>query len=202
MLEYPRPFHKFIRTKQEINPHDRKLKYKGGDKTKGNSITPHVDSIADESEPAVPSGAENTGYQGGVDGSAHDVIGVDEQHVLQIMHGCFGKRGVFQYKGRSRQDQKTSQGAAYYGQLHQLLSIFPGIFQTVLPNDLAEQDTAGAGNSEAEDGSEVTHYDNEGIGGYRIGTQMADDDGIGGKSHSPYDVVSKGRKGKLDKILE
>lgn len=35
MLEYPRPFHKFIRTQQEINPHNRKLKYKGGDKAKG-----------------------------------------------------------------------------------------------------------------------------------------------------------------------
>lgn len=60
MLQHPRPFGKLIRTQQEIYPQYRKLQQERRHKTKGYCITPHCYGIADKTEPAVPSCAENT----------------------------------------------------------------------------------------------------------------------------------------------
>ena len=48
---------------------------------------PHVDGVAQETETAVPSRSENSGNQRGVYRSAHDIVCIDQKHILQIMHG-------------------------------------------------------------------------------------------------------------------
>ena len=202
MPEHPRPFHEFVRTQQEIDPHDGKLEHKGRNKAKGNGITPHIDGIAEKAEPAVPSRPENAGYQGGVDGGAHDIIGIDEQHIFQIMHGCFGKRSIFQHKGSDGKNQKAAQRAAYDSKLHEFFGVLFGILQPVFPDYLSQKNPARAGYAEAEDGTEVTDHDDKGVGGHRIGAKMADDDGISGKRHAPDNIIAQGRQGKPDKILE
>ncbi len=202
MLQDPWPFDEFIRTQQEVNPHDGKLEHKGCNKAQRDGVAPHINGIADKTEPAVAARPENAGDESGVDGGAHDIVGVDEKHVFQIMHGCFRKRGVSEHEGRYSQNQKASQRAAENGELHQFFRILLCGLQTVFTDYLSQQNAACAGDSEAEDGAEVTHYNYKGIGRHRIGAKVADDDGIGGKSDAPAHIISQCRQGKLYKVLE
>ena len=73
----PGPFYEFIRAKQEIHPQHRQLQHKGNKKAEGHRITPHVDGIADQAETGIAACTEHTGNQRGIDGCAHDVIGID-----------------------------------------------------------------------------------------------------------------------------
>lgn len=49
-------------------------------------IYPHINGIADQSELRITACAEYPGDQGCVYRRTHNIIGIDKQHVLQIMH--------------------------------------------------------------------------------------------------------------------
>lgn len=86
-FEDPGPFHELIGAEQEIDHHYREFKHKCGDEAQWNGVAPHINCIADHTETAVTARAEDTGDQGRVDSSSHNIIGIDQQHIFQIVHG-------------------------------------------------------------------------------------------------------------------
>ena len=80
---------------QKIHPHHGQFQDKSRKKTKRYGITPHIDGVADKAEPTVSARPENTRNQRRIDGCSHDVIGIDEQHIFQIVHGLFRQSRVF-----------------------------------------------------------------------------------------------------------
>ena len=115
MADDPGPFDKFIGAEEKIHPHDRKPQEKGGQKSQRHCVSPHVDGIAEEAEAAVPSGPEDAGDQHGIDGDSHDIIGIDQEHVFQVMHGLRSQVCISQDKGRGCQDDQTAQKSGEYG---------------------------------------------------------------------------------------
>lgn len=83
MMEYPWPFHKLICTEQEVNPQYRKLQDKGRKNPRNTAY--HINGIADQSNFVSPP-ARNTPAIRAVFCRTHNIIGIDKQHVLQIMH--------------------------------------------------------------------------------------------------------------------
>lgn len=60
-----------------VSTNNGQLKDKGSKKAQRNCIAPHINDITDKAEPAVASCPEYAGNQGGVYGSAHDIIGIN-----------------------------------------------------------------------------------------------------------------------------
>ena len=82
MFDDPGPFYKLIGTQQEIHHKHRQLKDESGDKSQGHRIAPHIYRVTDQPETAVAACPEYTGNQSRVDGSTHNIVGIDEEHVL------------------------------------------------------------------------------------------------------------------------
>ena len=89
MSDDPGPFHELVSAQQKINPEDGKLENEGGEKTERHRIAPHINHVANQTETAVAAGTEYARNQRGVDGGSHDVVGVDEQHIFQVVHSRF-----------------------------------------------------------------------------------------------------------------
>ena len=85
-FQNPRPFYKLVCTQQEINQKNRKFEDKRCNKSKRHRVAPHINRIADQSELCVTSGTEYSGNQRRIDGRPHNIIGIDQQHIFQIMH--------------------------------------------------------------------------------------------------------------------
>ena len=85
MLQDPWPFDEFIRTQQEVNPHDGKLEHKGCNKAQRDGVAPHINGIADKTEPAVAARPENAGDESGVDAVSYTHLDVYKR---QRLHYC------------------------------------------------------------------------------------------------------------------
>ena len=88
MLQYPRPFHELVRAQQEVNPKHRKFQHKRGKKAKRHRINPHINRVTDQTKFRVTACTEDSGNQRSIYGRSHDVIGIDQQHIFEIMHCC------------------------------------------------------------------------------------------------------------------
>lgn len=87
-------------------------------------------------------------------------------------------------------------------QSQELSGTFSCFFHLIFADNIAKENTSGTGGSEAEHCPEIAHDDDEGIGGYSICPQMADNDGVHGKGRAPCYIIAEGRQGQSDKVGE
>ena len=202
MLDNPGPFHKLIGAEQEINNHGRKLQHESREESQRHGVNPHIDGIADKTEPAVAARPKNSGNQRRIHSSAHDVVHIDEKHDFQITHSRLVEGGKMDHKGRYDEDDHTADDSGEHRQLQRLSGIFLGLLDLVGADSLTDVDAACAGDGKAEYRTEVTHNHNQGVGSHHVASHMAHDDGIHRKSHAPDHVISQGRQREPHKILQ
>lgn len=181
----PGPLHEFIGAQQEIDGQHRQFEYESGDKAERNRIAPHIDGITDQPETCVSSGTEDACDQGRIDGGAHDIVAVDQQHIFQIVHCRVRQGSEAEYKRRDGEDDHAAYGSGDHGQLYQFGGVYSRAFHVVFPHHVAQQNTACAGCAEAEYGTEIADYDHQGIGGYRIRTEMPENDRVHREGNAP-----------------
>ena len=133
----PGPFDKLVGAQEEIYHQYRQFKDESGDKSQRNRITPHVYGVADQSETAVTAGPEYAGNQGRIDGSTHNIVGVDKKHILQIVHGRVAEVSKIQDKGRHSKHQCTAYGAGDNGEFHQFGGVISGVFHVACAHHIA-----------------------------------------------------------------
>lgn len=202
MSDDPWPFHELVGAQQKIYPENGEFTYESREKSKWHRIAPHVDHVADQTETAVTTCAEYPCDQRRVDGGAHDVVGVDKQHIFQVMHGCLRKLREMQHKRSGEQYKHAADCAGDDGQFHQLGGIFFCALHVPFAHHVSEQYAARAGGAETEYGTEIPDNDHERVCGNRIGSHMPENHRVHGESDAPCDVVAQGRQGESDKILK
>ena len=202
MPDYPGPLGKLIGAQEKIHPHDGKLQHESCQKPQRDGVAPHIYNVTDKAETAVSPCAEDACNQGGIYGSPHHIISIDEKHILEIMHGLVRQMGIAQHQGSGAENDDSADGSGNHRELHQLSRIRAGFFQFVLSDYISQKDTACTGHSKAQYRAEISHYNHKRICRHRICSQMSDDDRVDGKGHTPGNVVAQRRKREPDKIGE
>ena len=150
MLDNPGPFHKLIGAEQEINNHGRKLQHESREEAQRHGVNPHIDDVADKTEPAVAARPENSGDQRRIHSSAHDVVHIDEKHDFQITHSRLVEGGKMDHKGRYDEDDHAADDSGEHRQLQRLSGIFLGLLDLVGADSLTDVDAACTGDGKAE----------------------------------------------------
>ena len=86
--DFQRHLRELVQIQEEIYHRNRQMQDKGGDASHGHDDSPHIDRIADQSEPGIAAGAEYTADDGGTERFADQIVGADKQHEPQVSCAC------------------------------------------------------------------------------------------------------------------
>ena len=106
-----------------------------------------------------------------------------------------------QHERSDGKDQHTADRSGDHSQLENLACVAACQFQIALSHDVAKQDSSCARRTEAQNGTEVAHYDDQGVRCHGIGSQVTQNHGVHGESHTPGDIIEQSRKRQMDEIF-
>ena len=125
---------------------------------------------------------------------SHNIVGVNEKHVFQIMHSGVIQGSKFHHKRSDGKDDQPSKCTGDHSQLQHSGSVSSGFFQVSFSHDLPKKNGSRTCNGKTEYRANVPHHSNQGISGNRVSAKVSQDYRIHGKSNAPGQVVSKCRK--------
>ena len=119
----------FIQHQEEVDPDGGQLDPESQDETHRDHPAPEGDGIDPEAEARVATGTEDAAEEGDIDGHADDVVGLDQDHGVQILRGLSGQLTDGYDEGTGQDHDQTTQHTEDKGQLQRFLRVFLALFQ-------------------------------------------------------------------------
>lgn len=192
--DFQRHLRELVQIQEEIYHRNRQMQDKGGDASHGHDDSPHIDRIADQSEPGIAAGAEYTADDGGTERFADQIVGADKQHEPQVILRLRAERACESLDDRDAGKQNHAGGRSGNERDNaQLVSRLLCLRQIALPQLIADDDAGSSSDTQAQTGSQILRNLSDGIGSHRVSSQMPHDNGRHGKSAAPDDLIGKRR---------
>lgn len=124
--DFQRHLRELVQIQEEIYHRNRQMQDKGGDASHGHDDSPHIDRIADQSEPGIAAGAEYTADDGGTERFADQIVGADKQHEPQVILRLRAERACESLDDRDAGKENHAGGRS--GNEEIMHSLFPVFF--------------------------------------------------------------------------
>lgn len=194
--------YKFVQTDKEINPHRRKLQQKGADKAQWNCEQPHINKVTEKSPSGITAGAEDTADDRGIHGLSQYIVHIDIEHGVQISLRSGSQVSHVHKQGTQKEDNDSPYDSADKRDLAEPCGVLLHSIHKSRAYGFAKQDGTGIGKAKADHSTQISGYNDHGVGSHHVAAQMSHDHRVHGKRHTPGDLIAKGRKGIADKIFK